>query len=251
MTMPSQVDIIRAHVADALARGAKAVVGGVESVRPPFVEPVVLVDVPEDVAGRHRGDVRPDDDRQPGARRGRGGRAGQRQPVRPRRGRVLQGPRRGTGPAAAGRAWCRSTRWWRSPRVPALPFGGVGDSGFGRIHGEDGLREFTRAKAITRQRWASPVNLTSFERSKADDRPRRPHHPAAVRARLDAERGRRPGELACEDEPHGVEVVLEAAADQHALALAGEVGEPHRARPGHASSPSGCWSGSARGGRSR
>ena len=34
--------------------------------------------------------------------------------------------------------------------VPALPFGGVGESGFGRIHGEDGLREFTRAKAITR-----------------------------------------------------------------------------------------------------
>ena len=27
---------------------------------------------------------------------------------------------------------------------PELPFGGVGDSGFGRIHGEDGLREFAR-----------------------------------------------------------------------------------------------------------
>ena len=51
--------------------------------------------------------------------------------------------------------------------VPALPFGGVGDSGFGRIHGEDGLREFTRAKAITRQRVALPVNLTSFGRPAA------------------------------------------------------------------------------------
>ena len=48
--------------------------------------------------------------------------------------------------------------------VPALPFGGVGDSGFGRIHGEDGLKEFTRAKAITRQRVALPVNLMSFGR---------------------------------------------------------------------------------------
>ena len=37
--------------------------------------------------------------------------------------------------------------------VPALPFGGVGDSGFGRIHGDDGLREFAHAKAITRQRF--------------------------------------------------------------------------------------------------
>jgi Aldehyde dehydrogenase family len=48
--------------------------------------------------------------------------------------------------------------------VPGLPFGGVGDSGFGRIHGEDGLKEFTRAKAITRQRFALPVAFTSFTR---------------------------------------------------------------------------------------
>ncbi|MBJ7453999.1 MAG: aldehyde dehydrogenase family protein, partial [Blastococcus sp.] len=48
--------------------------------------------------------------------------------------------------------------------VPALPFGGVGDSGFGRIHGEDGLKEFTRAKAITRQRFALPTNVMSFRR---------------------------------------------------------------------------------------
>ena len=46
--------------------------------------------------------------------------------------------------------------------VPALPFGGVGDSGFGRIHGADGLREFSRAKAITRQRMRPLVNLTIF-----------------------------------------------------------------------------------------
>jgi acyl-CoA reductase-like NAD-dependent aldehyde dehydrogenase len=51
--------------------------------------------------------------------------------------------------------------------VPALPFGGVGESGFGRIHGEDGLREFSRAKAITRQKYALPVNLMSFARPPA------------------------------------------------------------------------------------
>jgi acyl-CoA reductase-like NAD-dependent aldehyde dehydrogenase len=43
--------------------------------------------------------------------------------------------------------------------VPGLPFGGVGASGFGRIHGPDGLKEFTRAKAITRQRFNLPVQL--------------------------------------------------------------------------------------------
>ncbi len=53
--------------------------------------------------------------------------------------------------------------------VPGLPFGGSGDSGFGRIHGEDGLKEFTRAKSITRQKYALPVPLLSFDRSKRVD----------------------------------------------------------------------------------
>ncbi|MGH8922261.1 MAG: aldehyde dehydrogenase family protein, partial [Actinomycetes bacterium] len=48
ITSPEQVEVIRAHVTDALARGATALVGGPESIRPPYVEPVVLVDVPED-----------------------------------------------------------------------------------------------------------------------------------------------------------------------------------------------------------
>jgi NAD-dependent aldehyde dehydrogenases len=53
--------------------------------------------------------------------------------------------------------------------IPALPFGGVGGSGFGRIHGADGLREFARPKAISRQRFALPgMNLTSFTRSPAE-----------------------------------------------------------------------------------
>jgi hypothetical protein len=47
---------------------------------------------------------------------------------------------------------------------PALPFGGVGESGFGRIHGEDGLKEFTRPKAIARQRFATPAEMMSFDR---------------------------------------------------------------------------------------
>jgi aldehyde dehydrogenase (NAD+) len=48
--------------------------------------------------------------------------------------------------------------------IPALPFGGVGDSGFGRIHGPDGLKEFTYAKAVARQRFKPMLALTSFSR---------------------------------------------------------------------------------------
>jgi acyl-CoA reductase-like NAD-dependent aldehyde dehydrogenase len=54
--------------------------------------------------------------------------------------------------------------------VPALPFGGVGESGFGRIHGADGLREFARPKAITRQRMRPLLKLTSFDRTDKDMR---------------------------------------------------------------------------------
>ncbi len=48
-----------------------------------------------------------------------------------------------------------------------LPFGGVGDSGFGRIHGEDGLREFARSKAITVRRGPSLLPSMTFERTPA------------------------------------------------------------------------------------
>ena len=48
--------------------------------------------------------------------------------------------------------------------LPELPFGGVGGSGFGRIHGADGLREFCYAKAVARQRFTPPVSMTNFER---------------------------------------------------------------------------------------
>ena len=48
--------------------------------------------------------------------------------------------------------------------VAAVPFGGVGDSGFGRIHGADGLREFARTHSIVTQRFTLPVTLSSFDR---------------------------------------------------------------------------------------
>ena len=52
--------------------------------------------------------------------------------------------------------------------LPSLPFGGVGDSGFGRIHGDDGLREFTRPKSIARRRMRSPVRSTTYDRKPSD-----------------------------------------------------------------------------------
>jgi succinate-semialdehyde dehydrogenase / glutarate-semialdehyde dehydrogenase len=48
--------------------------------------------------------------------------------------------------------------------MPSLPYGGAGDSGFGRMGGDDGLREFARSKAITTHRALSPQPAWTFER---------------------------------------------------------------------------------------
>lgn len=47
ITMPGQLDIIRRHIDDATTSG-KAIMGGTDSVRAPFVDPVIVEDVPED-----------------------------------------------------------------------------------------------------------------------------------------------------------------------------------------------------------
>jgi acyl-CoA reductase-like NAD-dependent aldehyde dehydrogenase len=52
--------------------------------------------------------------------------------------------------------------------IPSLPFGGIGESGFGRIHGADGLREFSRAKSITVQRMKPVVRTTTYSRTSTD-----------------------------------------------------------------------------------
>ena len=53
--------------------------------------------------------------------------------------------------------------------IPTLPFGGVGESGFGRIHGADGLREFTYPHAIARQRFKPAIALTTFKRTAKEE----------------------------------------------------------------------------------
>jgi acyl-CoA reductase-like NAD-dependent aldehyde dehydrogenase len=169
MTLPGQAEVIEKHIADALARGGRSVVGGIGSIRRPYVGPVILADVPEEskavtdetfgptitvskVASLAEGVQRANE-----SRYGLGS-------------TVFAGNRKAAIAAAralnSGMTAINSVISFAS--VPSLPFGGSGDSGFGRIHGADGLREFARPKAITRQRRKPPVNLTSFSRTDAD-----------------------------------------------------------------------------------
>ncbi|MEI6649137.1 MAG: aldehyde dehydrogenase family protein, partial [Actinomycetes bacterium] len=54
--------------------------------------------------------------------------------------------------------------------IASLPFGGVKDSGNGRIHGPEGLMEFTYARSIVSPRFAIPIVFTTFKRTKFADK---------------------------------------------------------------------------------
>lgn len=165
MTVPAQIEVIRRHVTDALDRGAMALVGGLESIQAPYVHPIVLVDVPEDSVAVTEETFGPVvvintvPDVEEAIRRANATVFGLGSSV-------FSGSR---GPEIAARLRAGGTTInsvLTFVGMPSLPFGGVGDSGFGRFHGDDGLREFARAKATTRKRFEMGENMQQFPRTK-------------------------------------------------------------------------------------
>ncbi|NLG20567.1 MAG: aldehyde dehydrogenase family protein [Actinomycetales bacterium] len=177
ITLPKQVAIIRGQVAEAVAAGARAVVGSPTSdeeaaevsehtpISDParLIQPVVLVDTPtgariqvEETFGPviTVDRVRDMDEAVAVANAVPYGLGG-----------AVFSRRRGPEIARRVRSGMTSVNNVVGfAGLPALPFGGVGGSGFGRIHGEDGLREFCYAKSVARQRFTPPVSMTNFER---------------------------------------------------------------------------------------
>jgi acyl-CoA reductase-like NAD-dependent aldehyde dehydrogenase len=164
ITMPGQLDVIRRHLGEAFAGGARALVGGPEAVHEPYVDPVVLVDVPEDADVLREETFGPVltvervRDADEAVARANDSPYGLGSAVFSRRRGVELARRLRTGMTSVNAVMAFAA-------VPSLPFGGRGESGFGRIHGEDGLKEFTRAKAITRQRFPSPLAVMTFRRA--------------------------------------------------------------------------------------
>jgi acyl-CoA reductase-like NAD-dependent aldehyde dehydrogenase len=166
ITMPGQIDVIRRHIEDALARGGRAVLGGADAVQPPNVAPTVLVDVPEDSSAVREETFGPTLTIAKVADADEAIAKANATPY-------------GLGASVFGKANAvRIARRLRTGMVSVnssltfvgmatLPFGGVGDSGFGRIHGDDGLREFARAKAVTVRRGPSLLPAMTFERTPA------------------------------------------------------------------------------------
>jgi acyl-CoA reductase-like NAD-dependent aldehyde dehydrogenase len=171
MTLPGQIEIVERHIADALARGGRPVVGGMSSISKPYISPVVLTDVPEESRAVTEETFGPTltvtrvPDLEEGVRLANAGRYGLGATVFSGNKKVAMAAAR---ELRSGMTAINSVVAFAS--VPALPFGGSGDSGFGRIHGADGLREFAQAKAITRRRMRPLANLTSLARSDKDMR---------------------------------------------------------------------------------
>jgi acyl-CoA reductase-like NAD-dependent aldehyde dehydrogenase len=171
ITMPGQIPVIRGHIDAALAAGGRAVVGGPDSVGERYVQPVVLVDVPHDNPANQDetfgptitiSRVRDTDEAVALANDTRYG-----------LGAAVFSAKRGAEIADRLDSGCVSINSAISYLlVPALPFGGRRDSGFGRVHGADGLREFAWAHSVTATRFRAPLKVATFDR------------PANVRSRL-------------------------------------------------------------------
>ncbi|MDZ7578479.1 MAG: aldehyde dehydrogenase family protein [Candidatus Nanopelagicales bacterium] len=166
MTMPSQINVVRDHVRDAIERGANAVIGGLDSIGNRLIGPVILTNVPEDcseIQDETFGPtvaVNPVRDLDEAVDRANASPFGLSASV-------FSSSRAALENAAARLevGMVSMNSWAMSAGVSALPWGGVGQSGFGRLHGADGLREFARTKSTVREWFPIPVDLTTFKRS--------------------------------------------------------------------------------------
>jgi succinate-semialdehyde dehydrogenase / glutarate-semialdehyde dehydrogenase len=167
ITMPAQLEVIRRHIDDALARGGKAVLGGPDAVRPPYVHPTILVDVPQDALALREETFGPTLVVTPVESMEQALRLANDTPY-------------GLGGAVFGRKRAMAlARRLRSGMttvndviafagMTSLPWGGVGASGIGRLRGADGLREFGQAKSIVVRQLPSVLPSRTFERTDRD-----------------------------------------------------------------------------------
>ncbi|SNS52981.1 aldehyde dehydrogenase family protein [Rhodococcoides kyotonense] len=169
MTLGKQSDIVRSQIEDALSKGGHAVVGGLESLHGPYIDPVILTDVPENstaiteetfgptvVVNKVR-DLDEGIERANASSYGLGASVFTKDPA---------AGRRAAEKLDCGVVTVNSVLGFAG--IPALPFGGTGDSGFGRIHGADGLREFSTVKSLAVQKFSAPLNLLTMQRKARD-----------------------------------------------------------------------------------
>ena len=151
MTFPPQLDVVRRHVEDAVARGARVLTGGQVPDEPGrFVEPTLLVDVDhsmlcmrEETFGPTLAVVRVADAEE-AIRLANDSEYGLQASI------VTKNVKRARGIAERLHAGCVTINDTQTNFMAlGLPMGGWGSSGLGVRHGAEGIRKFTRLKAVT------------------------------------------------------------------------------------------------------
>jgi acyl-CoA reductase-like NAD-dependent aldehyde dehydrogenase len=170
MTSPAQVAIVKDHLDDAIAKGAKVLTGGPDAISGSYIQPTVLTNVD------HRMKVMVEETFGPVIPIAKVSSVDEAV-------KLANDSRYGLGSSVfAGKAARKIADQLRAGMtainsvmafagIPTLPFGGIGESGFGRIHGDEGIREFTRVKSTAEQMMSIPLNMMSFRQPK--DMPKR------------------------------------------------------------------------------
>jgi acyl-CoA reductase-like NAD-dependent aldehyde dehydrogenase len=161
LTSTAQVAIVKDHLDDAVAKGAKILTGGPAAISGNYIQPTVLTEV------SHHMKVMRDETFGPVI-------PIQRVASLDEAVKLANDTTYGLGSSVfAGKAARTIAAKLRAGMtsinsvmgfagIPSLPFGGIGDSGFGRIHGDEGIREFTRIKSTAEQVMSIPLNMMSF-----------------------------------------------------------------------------------------
>jgi acyl-CoA reductase-like NAD-dependent aldehyde dehydrogenase len=168
-TMPSQLKVIKSHIDDAVSKGGSFLLGGKDAIKGGYVEPVILADVPEDSLAVTDETFGPTlvintvsnmDEAVDLANSTSYG-----------LGAAVWSKKNGKRIASLLKCGMVSINSAFSfAAIGAVPFGGVKDSGYGRIHGAEGLLEFTYPRTVVKRRFRIPLEFTTFERSERADR---------------------------------------------------------------------------------
>jgi len=163
-TMPSQLKIIKTHIDDAVKRGGEFLVGDKNAVKGGYVQPVILSNVPEDSKAMTEetfgptlvvNTVRNMDEAVDLANATSYG-----------LGAAVWSKRNGKKIASLLQCGMVSINSAFSfAAIGSVPFGGVKDSGYGRIHGAEGLLEFTYPRTVVKTKFNIPLQFTTFART--------------------------------------------------------------------------------------